>query len=289
MRKIYFPLLLAWLLTAFCLMPPAAAAEAPRITATSAIVIEMPSGRVLYEKNTDAQAYQDSMTKMMTCLVALETKPLDYVCTVTPDVRYVEYSEMELLEGDEIRLGELLKGMMLISDNGAAYAVAKNVGGSAIRFAALMNKKAKEIGLTGTHFVNPNGLPQPNHYSTARDMAHLAAYGWRNSDFRRLVSMKDGVAKWEKPAGKSFELENTNALLWDYPGANGIKTGYTMAAGGCLAAAAERGGKQLIAVVMHSDDADIRFADAAKILDYGFEQLAAKNNSPYNSARRQRK
>ena len=133
-----------------------------------------------------------------------------------------------------------------------------------------MNQKAAEIGAKNTHFVNPNGMPDPAHYSTARDMAKIAAYWMRNEKFRTIVSTPAKNVYYLKPRGYVEFCENTNDLLTTYPGCTGIKTGYTRAAQGCLAAAAKRGDKEYIVIVMHSQDTKTRFTEAAALLDYAF-------------------
>jgi D-alanyl-D-alanine carboxypeptidase (penicillin-binding protein 5/6) len=133
-----------------------------------------------------------------------------------------------------------------------------------------MNEKAKELGCRRTHFSNPHGLTAKWHYSTARDMAKIAAYCMNNSDFRNLVNHQKSVIHWKSPSGRTYKSETTNELLGKYNGANGIKTGWTNAAKGCVAASAKRGKVELIAIVMKSKDHDTRFADAKKLLDYGF-------------------
>jgi len=159
---------------------------------------------------------------------------------------------------------------MMESDNGAAVVVAQNVSGSILKFADRMNEKARELGCRKTHFSNPHGLTARWHYSSARDMAKIAAYCMKNPDFRKIVNHQKSVIRWSAPSGKSYKSETTNELLGSYRGANGIKTGWTKAAEGCVAASAKRGDVELIAVVMKSKDNDTRFADARKLLDYGF-------------------
>lgn len=160
----------------------------------------------------------------------------------------------------------------MISDNGAATAIAENTAGSLPAFADMMNQKAKDIGMTGTHFVNANGMPDENHYSTAEDMARLARYAMENRNFRSIVSTKKKQIRYIRPA-EIFTCENSNELLYTYPGATGIKTGYTRAAGGCLAASAIRDNHELIVIIMHSRDMDSRFTEAAQLLDYGFSLI----------------
>ena len=252
----------------------AAAPREPKISADSAIVIEATTGRVIYEKNADVVRPPASMTKMMTCILGLENLPPNEEIRISQAAQDTDYPELDLMAGDVLSANELLMGMMLVSDNGAAVAVAQAVAGSVPAFAKMMNDKAWEIGCTNTNFVNPNGLPAANHYSTARDMALIAAYCMADWDFRDIVSTQRETIHWMTPADVTVKVENSNKLLGNYKGANGIKTGWTSAAGGCLAASAMRGEIELIAIIMHSEDVDTRFDDAKKLLDYGFARVS---------------
>ncbi len=250
-----------------------AAAKEPTIKADSAILIEVSTGRVIFEKNADVARPPASMTKMMTCILALEYFfPYEEI-RISANAAAVEDSDLELRAGDVLTADELLRGMMLVSDNGAAEAVAENISGDVARFADLMNEKAGYLGCTNTHFENPHGLPNNNHYSTARDMAKLATYCMRNENFRDIVSTQREVIHWLNPSDLTVKVTNSNHLLGQYKGANGIKTGWTRAAGGCVAASAKRGEIELIAIVMHSTDTVTRFDDAKKLLDYGFSRV----------------
>ena len=213
------------------LAPPPASVRS--MTADAAILMDARTGEVLYEKNADKREYPASMTKMMTCILSVESGRSDLAVTITPFAADVETTRVRA--GEQARLKDLTRQMMLISDNGAALAIAETLGGSESQFAAMMNAKARAIGAFHTHFVTPNGMPDANPYSTY--------------------------------------CENTNALLYDYPGCTGLKTGWTRAARGCLAASAMRGGTELIAVVMHSRDENTRASEAAALLDYGFNAL----------------
>ena len=248
------------------LVPPPASVRS--MTADAAILMNAKTGEVLYEKNSDKREYPASMTKMMTCILSVESGRPDLTVTITPFAADVESTRVS--PGEQARLKDLTRQMMLISDNGAALAIAETLGGTEARFAAMMNAKAREIGAFHTNFVNPNGMPDANHYSTARDIALIAAYGLRNPEFRKIVGTKASTIYYLYPTGYKTYCENTNALLYDYPGCTGLKTGWTRAARGCLAASAVRGDTELIAVVMHSDDEDTRAAEAAALLDYGF-------------------
>lgn len=244
-----------------------AAAAAPLLTADAAILMDAKTGEVLYEKNADKREYPASMTKMMTCILALEKgNPLK---TIAISANAANVESTELYGGEWIHLGELTYQMMLISDNGAATAIAEAIVGNVNHFASMMNEKARAIGAESTHFVNANGMPDENHYSTARDMAKIAQYGLRNKEFRQIVSTRSKQVHYERPS-KNLPCTNTNHLLFTYDGAIGVKTGYTRAAQGCLAAAATRNGRTLIAVIMHAGW-DSRFTEAAALLDHGFE------------------
>ena len=247
--------------------------DMPAITADAAILIEAETGRVVWEKNAEERHYPASMTKMMTCILALETVTPRTEILVTPNAAMTEDTPLEILPGERLTAEELLTGMMMESDNGAAVAIAEHIDGGVTSFAKRMNEKAAELGMENTHFANPNGLPNPNHYSTAHDMARLAQYAMRNKMFRSMVGQKTGVVRWASPTNKFLPVENTNKLLGNYEGITGIKTGWTRAAGGCLAASAERKGVSLIAIIMHATTPDDRFSDARKMLDYGFRHV----------------
>ena len=245
------------------------------ILADSAILIEATTGRVIYEKNADERRPPASMTKMMTCILGLEYLTPEDRIKISQEAAYTEDSELMLQEGDLIEAGELLRGMMLVSDNGGAVAIGEAVSGNIYDFSRLMNDKAREIGCTDTNFENPNGLPNDIHLSTARDMAKISMYCLQNWDFRDIVSTQRETIHWLQPANHSLKVENTNKLLGTYKGTTGLKTGWTNAAGGCLAASAKRGEVELIAIVMHSEDTVTRFQDAQALLDYGFERVTS--------------
>ncbi len=262
--KSIFPLFLALFLF---LTSPSFAAGVPSITADAAIIMDADSGQVLYEKNGEKKEYPASLTKMVTCLLALEKGDPYRMLAISRNAANVESTRLS--GGEWIRLGDLTYQMMLLSDNGAATAIAEAIGGNVNTFADMMNEKAKAIGCTGTHFVNANGMPDTNHYSTAKDLALIAKYGLENQKFRAIVGTKTKKVHYERPR-QNLSCWNSNELLYSYEGAIGVKTGYTRAAGGCLAAAATRNGKTLIVIVLHSKDFDSRFTEAAALLDYGF-------------------
>lgn len=229
-------------------------------SAASAVLLERGSGRMLYEQNAGEQRLIASITKIMTALVALEEGDLSEVYTVTAQ-DMAEGSSMYLKPGDQLKLEELLYGLMLASGNDAALAVAHCVAGDVEDFVALMNEKAETLGMEHSHFANPNGLDAEGHYSTAADMAMLTAHALANQDFRRIVSTKSITM------GERY-LANHNKLLRLYEGCIGVKTGYTKAAGRTLVSAAQRDGMTLICVTL-SDGND--WNDHMAMLDYGFE------------------
>ena len=242
-----------------------------KLTARSAIIMDTVTGQVLYERDIDTRRYPASTTKMMTLIVALEHGRLDDIVTVSKHAEGVEGSTLWLVQGDKIPLGELLTGMMMHSGNDATVAVAEHIAGSVPAFVEMMNEKAAEIGAYNTHFVNPNGLPDENHYTTAFDLAKIAAYGYSLPHFEEIVSKQEVIYDWVKAPAK--KLRNENQMLWLYRGANGVKTGYTDAAGRCLVSAARRDGMQLVAVVL---DSYYMWNDSIALLDYGFQNARPK-------------
>ena len=246
--------------------PPAMPVEPPSTAARAAVVMEASSKRVLYAKNPHMKLPMASTTKIMTAILAIELGNLDDVVTASPKAVGVEGSSIYLAKGERLTLEQLLYGLMLRSGNDAAVAIAEHIGGSVENFVKLMNRKAVQIGAGNTHFVNPHGLHDDMHYTTAYDLALISAYAMQNPVFRTIVSTKYKKIPWE---GRNYDrvLQNKNALLWNYEGANGIKTGYTKISRRCLASAALRHGMQLVCVVL---DCQPWFDDSAALLDYGF-------------------
>ncbi len=231
----------------------------PCVSAESAIVMDA-GGTVLGEKNADCRCLIASTTKIMTGLLVCERCNPDAVVTVPPEAVGIEGSSLYLKAGEQLRVEELLYGMMLHSGNDAAVALAIYTAGSVEAFVHSMNERAQQLGLRQTHFANPNGLDSEENYSTARDLAKLSAAALENERFRKVVSTK--TASFET---RSFS--NHNKLLWQYPGAIGVKTGYTKAAGRILVSAAERNGRCLIAVTIAAPD---DWNDHKRLLDEGF-------------------
>ncbi len=238
----------------------------PSTAARAAVVMEASSKRVLYAKNPHMKLPMASTTKIMTAILAIELGNLDDVVTASPRAVGVEGSSIYLAKGERLTLEQLLYGLMLRSGNDAAVAIAEHIGGNVENFVRLMNRKAVQIGARNTNFVNPHGLHDDMHYTTAYDLALISAYAMQNPIFRTIVSTKYKKIPWE---GRNYDrvLQNKNALLWTYEGANGIKTGYTKVSRRCLASAALRHGMQLVCVVL---DCQPWFDDSAALLDYGF-------------------
>lgn len=246
----------------FCITP--AVAEALEVSATAAVLMDADMGQVLYEKNGDRQMLIASTTKIMTALVVLEHAAPDDVITVTPD-HMAEGSSMYLRAGETVRVEELLYGLLLCSGNDAALALTECAGGLT-PFVALMNEKAAALGMAHTSFANPNGLDADGHYSTARDMAVLAAAAVENPTFRRICSSRS-VTIGQRT------MENHNRLLRQVEGCVGLKTGYTRAAGRTLVSCAERDGCRLVAVTLQDGN---DWADHAALYDYGFRLTAPR-------------
>lgn len=247
----------------------------PKVTARSAVVMDALTGEVLYQRGMNDRRYPASTTKIMTLITALETKGISYddAVAASPAAAAMEGSTMWLEQGDRFRLEELYYGMMLVSGNDAAVAVAEHAAGSVPEFARRMTEKARAIGAEHTQFTNSCGLHDPRHFTTAYDLALITVYGYKNPAFRQIVSTKERRVPLMKPP--FFQnLENENMLLWIYPGANGVKTGYTDAAGRCVVTAAERDGVQLVSVVL---DAAYMWNDSIAMLDYGFRNVEGRD------------
>ena len=246
------------------------------ISAYSAVVINADTGEILFEKNAHEQRAIASTTKIMTTLLTLEAGQLDRQLTADSMAIRVEGTSMGLQEGDIVTRRALCYGMLLPSGNDAANAAAISVSGSIEAFAVQMNRKAAELGMTNTHFVNPSGLDADGHYSTAYDMAILTRYALRNEEFARICSSASASLEYGNPPYRRT-LYNSNKLLAQYEGCIGVKTGFTDNARRCLVSAAERDGMTVIAVTLNAPD---DWNDHAQLLDYGFEQLTSYEIMP---------
>jgi len=250
------------LLAAACVLP----LRSHAVSAKRACVLDALSGRVLYEKNPDERSLIASTTKIMTALIVCEQCNVLDRMRIPKEAVGIEGSSMYLQEGEVLTLQELLYGLMLSSGNDAAVALAIYCGGTVEGFAELMNDKARNLGLRNTHFENPNGLDSPGHYSTARDLAKLSAYAMENPIFRKTVSTKSLML------GQRY-LTNHNKLLWRVAGADGVKTGYTKAAGRILVSSATRSYRRILAVTIDAPD---DWNDHASLLEAGFSRYEVK-------------
>lgn len=253
---------------------PSPTLPVPTVHAEASVLIEAESGRILYEHNADKWMHPASTTKMVTLLTALKLRGtrMDEMATITPYATSMEPSVLGVRVGDELPLQAVAEGMMVASGNDAAVVVAENVSGSVEAFAEEMNKVATEAGATHSHFLNPHGLTQVGHHTTARDLARIAAYGMRIPMFRDYVANDYYTVPYQNRAPET--VRTTNLFIRNkYPGANGLKTGYTEAAGDCLVASATRNGHTMIAVLLNDD---YRWSDAPALLDYGFATVGGE-------------
>lgn len=259
-KLICFLLMFAFLINTFCCF----AEEIIGTGARAAVVIDE-AGKVLYEKNATQKLPMASTTKIMTAICALEFGDLNKQCKVSKRASMVEGSSMYLKEGEKITLEDLVTGLMLVSGNDAATAISENVSKSEDAFVLLMNLKASEIGVKNTCFQNPHGLPHPNHYTTAKDLARITAYAMKNEKFSKIVSQKSS-----KVAGRT--LVNHNKLLRLYPDCIGVKTGFTKKAGRCLVTAAKRDDLTLICVTLNDGN---DWNDHISLYEKGFDNFKA--------------
>ncbi len=249
------------MLAAVLLFPETATA----ISAERAILLDAQTNRVLYEKNADDQSLIASTTKIMTGLIIAEQCNVLDRLRVPKEAVGIEGSSMYLREGEILTVQDLLYGLMLQSGNDAAVALAIYCAGTVEGFAEIMNDKAHRLGLHNTHFTNPHGLDSPNHYSTARDMAKLADYAMQNPIFSQTVQTKTVYV-----AGR--HLRNHNKLLWHCDGADGVKTGFTKAAGRILVSSAVRQDRRLIAVTMNAPN---DWQDHKSLFELGFQSYTS--------------
>lgn len=252
----------------------ALAGTEPEVKALGAVLMEAESGRVLWEKNAEAPLPNASTTKIMTCLIALESGMLDDTVTVSPNAASKPETRMGLSAGEKIKLRDLLYPMMLESANDAAVAVAEHIAGSEEEFCDMMDERALEIGATDTDFETANGLDRDGHHSTAMDMARITAYALENEDFREIISAPSATVKSDR---RTYTVANKDRLLKEYDGAIGVKTGFTGLAGQCFVGAAKRDGMTLISVVLGSgwgsSGKERKWIDTKNLLNYGFENF----------------
>ncbi len=260
-------------------------AEQININSEAAILVEVSTGRILYEKNSTKTMYPASTTKVMTAILIIENCDLNEIVTVKESsLKNIPngYVTCNLQPDEEISVKDLLYALMIPSANDAAVVLADYAGGSINEFANMMNNKARELGCQSTNFVNPNGIHDSKHYTTAYDLYLIASYAMKNDTFRKIVSTKE----YTLPATNKYptadrHLKNSNELInpqssnYYYPNAIGIKTGFTSQAGNCLIAQSSRDGLDFITVVLNggttSSGLNARFVDAKKLFDYGYD------------------
>ncbi|MCM1227832.1 MAG: D-alanyl-D-alanine carboxypeptidase [Clostridium sp.] len=249
--------------------------DQPEVSAKACVLIEEKTGRVVFEKNSRQKLPMASTTKIMTTLLCLESGGLDDEFVVDSEAVKVEGSSMGLLEGDVVTKRALCCGMLLPSGNDAANVTAVKIGGTAEKFADMMNERAAEIGMTRTCFVTPSGLDAKGHGSSAYDMSLLAREALKNPDFAEICSQTRIKVKFGNPPYERW-LVNTNKLLEMYDGVKGVKTGFTDEAGRCLVSACERNGIGMICVTLNDKD---DWNDHIKLYNYGFSELEASELS----------
>jgi len=254
------------LIITVCFFQASPAHAEPEVQAQNAILMDVDSKRVLYQKRAEEERPIASITKIMTAILAIEYGKLDDQVVVSPNACRMEGSSIYLRPGEKVRLETLLYGLILRSGNDAAVAIAEHLAGSEEAFTDLMNAKAWELGMNHTHFANSHGLDQDGHYSSARDMAILAAYALKNPVFREIVKTEKKRVSW---LGEEWQRSwrNKNKMLHLYEGADGVKTGFTRKAGRTLVSSATRNGQQLVVVTLNDPD---DWRDHASLLDYGF-------------------
>ena len=286
MKKIFLFLFFFFLAISFCLAEEKNSSANTTTNETkfaenakSAIMIEASTGTILYEKNKDDKLPMASMTKMMTLLLIMEeiesgNLKWNEMITTSEHAASMGGSQIFLEVGEKMSVEDLVKGICIASGNDASVAMAERIGGTEEKFVSMMNKKAKELGLSNTHFENACGLDSDNHYSSANDMSIIAKELVKHKKILEFSGTYEDYLR--KNTEKSFWLVNTNKLVRYYQGVDGLKTGYTKNAGYCITTTAERGNMRLITVVMGEPSSAIRNSETTTMLDYGFNTYEAK-------------
>jgi D-alanyl-D-alanine carboxypeptidase (penicillin-binding protein 5/6) len=238
----------------------------PNTRANSVMVVDARTGQILHEKNADQPRPAASTQKLLTALVIADTGYLDRQVTVEPIDTLAEPVKLNIRPGETYQRIDLLRALLVKSPNDVARCLARDNAGSVDAFAEKMNAKAQQLGATHSHFLNPNGLPIPGQYSSARDLAIIARAAYANPTIRSIVCLPQLVFRYA--SGRTRELENTNKVLKRLPYCNGMKTGYTEAAGHCLIASGSRPGRDIIVVVLGDTKSGV-WADAASLLSWG--------------------
>ncbi len=268
MKQIKFVILAA----VFFLMiiSPTAYANPDIVEGKSGILIDLKTGKTLWDKNINDKRAPASITKILTAVVALDNGNLNDIVKVSSNATAVNGTKVWLRTGEEVKLEDLLYAMLVNSANDASIAIAEHIGGSIEGFAGMMNKKAEDLGAKNSNFINPHGLDQNGHYTTAYDISLIAKEAMKNEKFREIVQTKK--RKWEGIDWNSY-LNNQNNLIFQYEGANGIKSGFTSGAGNCLVASAQRNGEEFLSVLLDCDSKEGVYEETMQLLDYGFENF----------------
>ena len=239
----------------------------PETNSTHIIAIDRNSSRILFEKNAYTKTPMASTTKIITAIIAIEECKLDEIVEISSKAASTNGSTLGITKGTTMSIRDLLYGLMLRSGNDCAVAIAEHIGGSLENFSNIMNSKAKQIGLNNSNFVTPHGLDDPNHYTTAYELAILTNYALNNKTFLEIVKTKTTTVN----CGNNIKtISNTNELLGNYEGVYGVKTGFTFGAGRCLVTACKRNNLDIIVVVLGADTKKIRTTDSVKVLNYVF-------------------
>ena len=245
---------------------PTVSGVVPSTRAVSVIVVDARSGGILYEKNADQLRPAASTQKLLTALIVAENGFLDRQVTVQPVDTLAEPVRLNIKPGDSYQRIDLLRALLVKSPNDVARCLARDNAGSVEAFAEVMNERARQLGATNSHFLNPNGLPEPGQYSTARDLSIIARAAYANPTIRSITCLRTLVFRFAN--GRTRELENTNQVLKRLPYCNGLKTGYTEAAGHCLIASGTRPGRDVIVVVLGDSKSSV-WRDASALLSWG--------------------
>lgn len=260
------------LLLCFMIISNSTLVSALDLSAQSAVLLDADTGRVIYSKNSRKKMGMASTTKIMTALVALDKYNPSDVVTASYKASMTEGSSIYLKPNEKMSLEDVLYGLMLASGNDAAVAIAEHIGKNQYTFVEYMNKKVINLGLNDTHFENPNGLSDKNHYTTAYDLAMITREAMKNEIFRGIVSTKNKVLKSLSGENDRY-VKNHNKLLWQYDNCIGVKTGFTKKDGRCLVSAAAQDDVNLIAVTLNAPD---DWNDHKKMFDFGFDCMSKK-------------
>ena len=248
--------------------------EEPKLNSRAAVIYDRKSKKIIWGKKENEKRPMASTTKIMTAIVVLENANLSDTVTVSKKSAGTGGSRLGLKVGDKITVNNLLYGLLMVSGNDAAVALAEYVGGSVEGFADKMNQKAEELGLESTHFITPHGLDMADHYTTALELAEMADYAMNNEKFAQIVNTKNITININ---GRSKSLKNTNELLGNLNGVNEVKTGFTNGANRCLVTSVNRDGMNIITVVLGADTKKDRTNDSVKLIEYAY-----KNYTIYN-------